>query len=164
MDDDGNMQNDQERLTTDRQPLLFMCKKPKKWHNNSEKDKKIVNKLTRSAIHSNIKLYEGGDILVKDTIQAIKDTEQRAEEMTENARKEAAEIRENAKNEAAEIEKDMIEKARKRAQEALQEARKDADQKLEAAKQAAGEEASLLRDKAGELEKAAVEGVIQKLL
>ena len=145
--------------------LSFLCVKKRKTDIIIAKNiKKFVNKLTKYTIHSNINLYEGGDILVKDTIQAIKDTEQRAEEMTENARKEAAEIRENAKNEAAEIEKDMIAKARKRAQEALQEARKDADQKLEAAKQAAGEEASLLRDKAGELEKAAVEGVIQKLL
>ena len=65
--------------------------------------KKIVNKLTKYTIHSNIKLYEGGDILVKDTIQAIKDTEQKAEELVENAKKEAAEIRENAKKEAAKI-------------------------------------------------------------
>lgn len=164
MDDDGNMQNDQERLTTDRQPLLFMCKKPKKWHNNSEKDKKIVNKLTRSAIHSNIKLYEGGDILVKDTIQAIKDSEQKAEALLENAKKEAAEIRENAEKEAAKIENEEIAKARERAENALQEARKAAGQKVEMAKKAADEEASQLRAKAGELEKTAVEGVIRKLL
>ena len=85
-------------------------------------------------------------------------------EITEDAKKKAAEIRENAKNEAAKIEKDMIAKARNRAQEALQEAREEADQKLEAEKQAADKEAGLLKEKAGELEKAAVEGVIQKLL
>ena len=59
--------------------------------------------------------------MVKDTIQAIKDTEQKAEALLENAKKEAAEIRENAEKEAAKIENEEIAKARERAENALQE-------------------------------------------
>ena len=119
---------------------------------------KTVNKLTKCIIHSNIRLYEGGDILVKDTIQVIKDTEQKAEELIEKAKKEAAKMTESAKTEAAQIKNDMIAKASRQAEEALKEAESAAAKKMEAAKKEAGEEAGRLR------EKTAVDGVIQKLL
>ena len=74
---------------------------------------KTVNKLTKCIIHSNINLYEGGDNLVKDTIQAIKDTEQKAEELIEKAKKEAVQMTEDAQKEAAQIEKVIMKKAKK---------------------------------------------------
>ena len=49
-------------------------------------------------------------------------------------------------------------------EEALKEAESAAAKKMEAAKKEAGEEAGRLREKASELEKTAVDGVIQKLL
>ena len=62
--------------------------------------------------------------MVKDTIQAIKDTEQKAEELIEKAKKEAAQMTEDAQKEAAQIEKEMIAQASRQAEEALQEAEK----------------------------------------
>ncbi|HJD40384.1 MAG TPA: hypothetical protein H9913_10195 [Candidatus Blautia stercoripullorum] len=146
------------------QSPFFMSKMTEKRDNNNIKKNKNVNKLTKCIIHSNIRLCEGGDILVKDTIQAIKDTEQRAEELVEKAQNEAARLTEKAKMEAVQIENDMIADAGRKAQEALKEAEKIAAEKLEAAKAEAGAEAAQLREKAGKLEGAAVEGVIQKLL
>ena len=146
------------------QSPFFMSKMTEKRDNNNIKKNKNVNKLTKCIIHSNIRLCEGGDILVKDTIQAIKDTEQKAEELIERAKKEAAQLTEKAKMEAAQTEKDMIADAGRKAREALKEAEKAAAGKLETAKREAGAEAARLREKAGKLEETAVEGVIQKLL
>ena len=107
------------------QSPFFMSKMTEKRDNNNIKKNKNVNKLTKCIIHSNIKLCEGGDILVKDTIQAIKDTEQRAEELVEKAQNEAARLTEKAKMEAVQIENDMIADAGRKAQEALKEAEKN---------------------------------------
>ena len=82
----------------------------------------------------------------------------------EKAKKEAAKMTESAKTEAAQIKNDMIAKASRQAEEALKEAESAAAKKMEAAKKEAGEEAGRLREKASELEKTAVDGVIQKLL
>mgnify|MGYP000296722487 FL=1 len=60
---------------------------------------KFVIKLTKCIIHSNIKLCEGGDTVVEETIKEIRKTEQEAEEIAANAKSQGAQILQQAKQE-----------------------------------------------------------------
>ena len=69
--------------------------------------------------------------MVKDTIQAIKETEQKAEEIITNAKKEGEQLIEQARQEAVELEAQMTGDAVKAAQAASLAAREKADVKLQ---------------------------------
>lgn len=123
-----------------------------------------VNKLTKCIIHSNIKLCEGGDTLVKDTIQAIKETEQKAEEIITNAKKEGEQLIEQARQEALDMEGKMTGDAEKAARAAGSAARDEADEKLRDALKEAEEEIRQLKASAQSREQEAVAAVIQALV
>lgn len=96
--------------------------------------------------------------MVKDTIQAIKETEQKAEEIITNAKKEGEQLIEQARQEAVELEAQMTGDAVKAAQAASLAAREKADVKLQDALKEAEEEIRQLKASAKSREEEACVG------
>ena len=125
---------------------------------------KFVIKLTKCIIHSNIKLCEGGDTVVEETIKEIRKTEQEAEEIAANAKSQGAQILQQAKQETERAKATMIENAQGKAKANREAAQAAGERRLAEALRSAGKEIAEIKRTAKEKEKQAVQAVIESLI
>ena len=125
---------------------------------------KFVIKLTKCIIHSNIKLCEGGDTVVEETIKEIRKTEQEAEEIAANAKSQGAQILQQAKQETERAKATMIENAQGKAKANREAAQAAGERRLAEALRSAEKEIAEIKRTAKEKEKQAVQAVIESLI
>lgn len=125
---------------------------------------KFVIKLTKCIIHSNIKLCEGGDTVVEETIKEIRKTEQETEEIAANAKSQGAQILQQAKQETERAKATMIENAQEKAKANREAAQAAGERRLAEALKSAEKEIAEIKRTAKEKEKQAVQAVIESLI
>ncbi|MBS5322616.1 MAG: hypothetical protein KHY34_02785 [Lachnospiraceae bacterium] len=120
--------------------------------------------MTKCIIHSNIKLCEGGDTVVEETIKEIRKTEQEAEEIAANAKSQGAQILQQAKQETERAKATMIENAQEKAKANREAAQAAGERRLAEALKSAEKEIAEIKRTAKEKEKQAVQAVIESLI
>lgn len=106
----------------------------------------------------------GGDSMLSDAIQTVKDAEAEAEARIIEAKNRAASIVKQAGMDADRIRKDAEQEAAADYSEEMEAAKEAGEQLLREASAAAGQECARLRQKAAEQEPAAIENVIRLVL
>ena len=124
---------------------------------------KFVIKLTKCIIHSNIKLCEGGDTVVEETIREIRKTEQEAEEITAHAKGQGTQLLEQTRQETEQAKAAMIEQAQEKAKAARETAQAAGERRLAEALESAEREIAEIRKTAKEKEEKAVQTLIARL-
>lgn len=120
--------------------------------------------MTKCIIHSNIKLCEGGDTVVEETIREIRKTEQEAEEITAHAKGQGTQLLEQTRQETEQAKAAMIEQAQEKAKAAREPAQAAGERRLAEALESAEREIAEIRKTAKEKEEKAVQTVIASLV
>ena len=106
----------------------------------------------------------GGDAMVEETIQTIRETEKKAEEIVKEAGRERERLLAEAKEKAADLKEEVIRKAQKAAEASAAEAKEKAAEAEKRAAEALEQEIGQLKASAKEKEQQAVDYVISHLV
>ena len=105
-----------------------------------------------------------GDKMGQDTIQAIREAEQKADQIEQQAQAESASILAQARSQAKEEMDQMLARARADSRQALQQARQKADETLTQAAAAAESEIQTMRKNASAKKGEAIRMILSELI
>ncbi len=107
---------------------------------------------------------EGGETMIGDNINAVREAERKADELAAEAKKKAEEILKESESRIAEMKAEGAEAAKKAAAAVLDAARKKGEELLGAADDQAAADADALKAEAGKRAGEAVDAVVETLL
>ena len=105
----------------------------------------------------------GGEIVAQETLERIRQAEEKAEAIEQEGKRQAQELLQNGKAEAAAKEKRLTQEAIERGQEQIRKAEQEAKAVLSRADANAAKAIEALRAQAKQNEQAAVEAVLRRL-